>query len=152
MTFYVCANGCANGSDIFDVTLGNLATAESFFHDIVLNLGPYSGPIDLTFGYNLVADGSGGFGFDFAVGGAVPEPSTWAMMLIGFPGLGWLARTRAQDFTGVTRGGRHSAHPNPLPKGERAPRGAGREGDPTAIRHQSASRPARSRRRLVDRI
>jgi hypothetical protein len=32
--------------------------------------------IDLTIGYNLVADGSGGFGFDFAVGGAVPETST----------------------------------------------------------------------------
>jgi hypothetical protein len=39
----------------------------------------------LTFGYNLVANGSGGFGFDFAVGDpAVPEPSTWAMMLLGF--------------------------------------------------------------------
>jgi hypothetical protein len=43
----------------------------------------------LTFGYTLVADGSGGFGFDFALGGAVPEPSTWAMMLVGFAGLGF---------------------------------------------------------------
>jgi hypothetical protein len=25
---------------------------------------------------------------------AVPEPSTWAMMLAGFAGLGWLAHTR----------------------------------------------------------
>jgi hypothetical protein len=24
--------------------------------------------------------------------GAVPEPSTWAMMLVGFGGLGWLAQ------------------------------------------------------------
>jgi hypothetical protein len=32
--------------------------------------------------------GSGGFGFDFAVGGAVPEPSTWVMMLLGFVGFG----------------------------------------------------------------
>jgi hypothetical protein len=49
-------------------------------------LGP---DIDLTFGYTLVADGSGGFGFDFAVGGiaSAPEPSTWAMMMIGFAGL-----------------------------------------------------------------
>jgi hypothetical protein len=30
-----------------------------------------------------------GFGFDLAVGGAVPETSTWAMMLIGFAGLGF---------------------------------------------------------------
>jgi hypothetical protein len=56
-------------------------------------LGP---DIDLTFGYNLVADGSGGFGFDFAVGGAVPEPSTWAMMLVGFAGLGFAGYRRAR--------------------------------------------------------
>jgi hypothetical protein len=43
----------------------------------------------LTFGYTLVADGPGGFGFDFALGGAVPEPSHWAMMLFGFAGLGF---------------------------------------------------------------
>ena len=49
------------------------------------------GPTSLsTFGYNLVADGSGGYGFDLAVGGAVPEPSTWAMMALGFAGLGFL--------------------------------------------------------------
>ena len=44
----------------------------------------------MTFGYTLVADGSGGFGFDFALGGAVPESSTWAMMLAGFAGLGFM--------------------------------------------------------------
>jgi hypothetical protein len=27
---------------------------------------------------------------------AVPEPSTWAMMLAGFAGLGWLARPRGR--------------------------------------------------------
>ncbi len=27
---------------------------------------------------------------------AVPEPSTWAMTLAGFAGLGWLARLRAR--------------------------------------------------------
>jgi PEP-CTERM motif len=26
----------------------------------------------------------------------VPEPSTWAMTLAGFAGLGWLARTRGR--------------------------------------------------------
>jgi PEP-CTERM motif len=77
-----------------------LAVAESFFQDSVINLGSNLGPdIDLTFAYNLVADGSGGFGFDFAVGGAVPEPSTWAMMLTGFAGLGWLARLRRRKLT-----------------------------------------------------
>ena len=59
--------------DIFDVTLGILATAESFFHDTVSISAPIPVRIDLTFGYNLVVDGSGGFGFDFAIGGAVPQ-------------------------------------------------------------------------------
>jgi hypothetical protein len=80
----------ANGVEILDTTFRSLAIAESFFHDDVIDLGSDFGPnFDLTFGYTLVADGPGGFGFDFALGGAVPEPSTWAMMLMGFAGLGY---------------------------------------------------------------
>ena len=80
----------ADGVEILDTTFRSLAVAESFFHDDVIDLGSDFGPnIDLTFGYTLVADGSGGFGFDLAIGGAVPEPSTWAMMLVGFAGLGF---------------------------------------------------------------
>ena len=37
------------------------------------------------------------------VGGAVPEPSTWAMMLLGFAGLGWLARLRKRGRRPVRR-------------------------------------------------
>jgi hypothetical protein len=88
-----------NGVDIFDTT--SLAVAQSFFHDNVIDLGSDFGPnIDLTFGYTLVADGSGGFGFDFAIGGAVPEPSTWAMMLVGFAGIGF-AGWRGSRKTGA---------------------------------------------------
>ena len=82
MDFYVSVNG----GKILDANLTSLPVAESFFQDIVLNLGSYSGIVDLTFGYTLVADGNGGFGVDYAFGGAVPEPSTWAMMLVGFAG------------------------------------------------------------------
>jgi hypothetical protein len=92
----------ANGVEILDTTFRSLALAESFFRDNVLDLGSSFGPnIDLTFGYTLVADGSGGFGFDFAVGGAVPqavpETSTWAMMLAGFAGLGYAGYRRARE-------------------------------------------------------
>jgi len=87
-----------NGVEILDLTFESLAVAESFFDDSVINLGSNLGPdIDLTFAYNLVADGSGGFGFDFALGGAVPEPSTWAMMLLGFAGLGYAGYRRARE-------------------------------------------------------
>jgi PEP-CTERM motif len=80
----------ADGVEILDTTFRSLAIAESFFRDDVIDLGADFGPnIDLTFGYTLIADGPGGFGFDLAIGGAVPEPSTWAMMLVGFAGLGF---------------------------------------------------------------
>jgi hypothetical protein len=80
----------ADGVEILDTTFRSLTVAESFFRDNVIDLGSDLGPnIDLTFGYTLIADGSGGFGFDLAIGGAVPEPSTWAMMLVGFAGLGF---------------------------------------------------------------
>ena len=89
----------ADGVEVLDVTFGSLAIAESFFRDDVIDLGADFGPnIDLTFGYTLIADGSGGFGFDFAVGGAVPEPSTWAMMLLGFAGLGFAGHRSARQI------------------------------------------------------
>ena len=78
-----------NGAQILDAKFASLPLAESFFDNKVLDLGSFSGAADLTFGYNIVANGTGGFGFDFAVGGAVPEASTWAMMLLGFAGLGF---------------------------------------------------------------
>jgi PEP-CTERM motif len=89
----------ANGVELFESMFNSLAVAESFFRDRVIDLGSdFGGPgIDLTIAYNLVADGSGGFGFDFALGGAVPEPSTWAMMLIGFAGLGYAGYRRSSE-------------------------------------------------------
>jgi hypothetical protein len=55
----------------------------------VSNLGFFSGPIDLTFGDPGV----------FVIGGiaAAPETSTWAMMLIGFAGLGYAGYRRARE-------------------------------------------------------
>ena len=37
-----------------------------------------------------------------AVGGAVPEPATWALLLLGFMGIGYAMRTRAKVRTTVT--------------------------------------------------
>ena len=56
--------------------------AQEFVDDGVINLGSSFGPnIDLT----IVS-----YGGEFILGGAVPEPSTWAMMLLGFAGFGYL--------------------------------------------------------------
>jgi PEP-CTERM motif len=67
-----------NGVDIF---------AAGYLPGPVIDLGSNFGPnIDLTIN---------GFG-DFVIGGVVPEPSTWAMMLIGFAGLGYAGHRRAR--------------------------------------------------------
>jgi hypothetical protein len=54
-----------------------LSAADEFAEDAVFDLGSFGPNIDLTIS---------GFG-TFAIGGAVPEPSTWAMLLLGFAGL-----------------------------------------------------------------
>jgi hypothetical protein len=57
---------------------------------------------DPIFGFQFVStDGrevNTGF-TNISVGGAVPEPSTWAMMLLGFAGVGFMAYRRKQNGT-----------------------------------------------------
>ena len=72
-------NILVNGVDIPSEYLGD---------NSVINLGYFGSNIDLTI------SGSG----VFAIGGAVPEPSTWAMMLLGFAGLGYAGRRRAKGL------------------------------------------------------
>ncbi len=67
------------GADII-VNGIELSAADGFAEDTVFDLGSYGPNIELTI------TGSGTFAF----GGAVPEPSTWAMMLAGLAGLGFL--------------------------------------------------------------
>jgi PEP-CTERM motif len=76
--------GLIDGGGDFNVTINGVQVlAEDFVADSVINLGSSFGPnIDLT----IVSYGSG----DFVLGGAVPEPSTWAMLLLGFAGLGFV--------------------------------------------------------------
>jgi hypothetical protein len=45
--------------------------------------------------YEDVTSEANGFG-DFTLTAAVPEPSTWAMMILGFCGLGFMAYRRKQ--------------------------------------------------------
>jgi PEP-CTERM motif len=60
-----------NGTELFAV--------DGFVEDTVFDLGSFGPNIELT-----ITGGSGAF----VVGGAVPEPSTWAMLVLGLAGLG----------------------------------------------------------------
>ena len=73
-----------NGAQIFEIA-GSVT-------DAVINLGSNFGPnIDLTI------NGFGAFVIGGVVPEAVPEPSTWALMLLGFAGLGFVGyRTKSR--------------------------------------------------------
>ena len=56
--------------------------------------------------FGITGGNMGGYMFGYAANGyvsinyvAAPEPSTWAMTLTGFAGLGWLARLRRRKLT-----------------------------------------------------
>ena len=90
-----------DGAEVVKEAFTSLVTADAFFDNQVINLGAVSGVADLIFSYDLVATGAGGYGMDLAFGGAVPEPSTWAMMVIGFAGLGYAGYRRRHKLAGL---------------------------------------------------
>jgi len=93
----------SNGFDLFDFSLSSAdAAAFNFqagygpvtgtgvfalnqFQDVATSAGPLS------------FDSSGDVQFSSSGASAVPEPSTWAMMLIGFAGLGFAGYRRAKN-------------------------------------------------------
>jgi hypothetical protein len=57
-------------------------------------------PFSLTEEIDITANAAGAaFSADDSVSGAVPEPSTWAMMILGFMGVGFLAYRRKSGST-----------------------------------------------------
>lgn len=95
-----------SASNNFDTTypFATLASAEKFFTNDQLDLGSFTeGSQFVDMSYLLTASGSAqGFGFNFNIDpelspAAVPEPSTWAMMLMGFAGLAFAALRRARE-------------------------------------------------------
>jgi hypothetical protein len=81
--------------DVSVIINGVQVLADEFVDDGVINLGSSFGPnIDLT----IVS-----YGGEFILGGAAPEPSTWAMMLVGFAGLGFAGygSTRRRAVAGL---------------------------------------------------
>jgi uncharacterized protein YjiS (DUF1127 family) len=56
--------------------------------------GPESSPTLLAGTFNLTPDGGSDVTAQLVVAAAVPEPSTWAMMILGFAGVGFMAYRR----------------------------------------------------------
>jgi hypothetical protein len=111
----------AGSHDLFAVNAGNFLSSDTATFTLTTNLGSY------TFSPNVSSAANGGaltfLGFeaghgehftsvqwsggqapgvtDVQLGAAVPEPTTWAMMIIGLAGLGGLARTRRSKVSAV---------------------------------------------------
>jgi hypothetical protein len=91
-------------TDATTVTIGGgiLSAGQSYIFDLLFDdrITGTSGEVSTTQFYDTHTDGS----FSTAAG-AVPEPSTWAMMLIGFAGVGFAgyrsARKRSVAATAV---------------------------------------------------
>jgi hypothetical protein len=95
--FYITADA--------DVANGQVFTNQIFTHD---PSSPYPTSLSSPFSYTYNPVGNSGYDGSFTIGGdnlallpdtvtltdAVPEPSTWAMMILGFLGLGFLAYRR----------------------------------------------------------
>jgi hypothetical protein len=88
--------GVIDGSDFEIIINGVQIFSGGSVNDAVINLGSNFGPnIDLTI------DGFGAFVIGGVVPEAVPEPSTWAMMLLGFAGLGYAGYRRVRRPRGA---------------------------------------------------
>jgi PEP-CTERM motif len=84
------------GSATFSAPLGVTGTATQDAPFI-----PLSAPYSVTEVFTITAIG---FAFDSSeiiLSGSVPEPSTWAMMLLGFAGLGFAAHRRSRKSVGA---------------------------------------------------
>jgi hypothetical protein len=72
--------------------------ADFSMFDIIKTVAETSSPLDITADLLSAADRANGFTafFQSDVEGTVPEPSTWAMMLLGFAGLGFFGYRKAR--------------------------------------------------------
>jgi len=75
------------GSATFDFSFRGDLILGTVDDNSVINLGFFSGPVHLTLEDPDIS----------VLGGVVPEPSTWAMMLLGFAGLGYAGYRRTRE-------------------------------------------------------
>lgn len=98
VSFYDGANGGGNliGSvsvtDLVSLFPGQIVNDQQPGYLIGFNMVPT---------FNSVVFSTGPTAFEFAFASPVPEPSTWAMMILGFAGVGFMAYRRRSQSTGL---------------------------------------------------
>jgi len=90
VAFWTGANG--TGTEIGAVTTPDLVTAFGVAN--TQNPGGYLISFKTPAEFESVVFSTGPTAFEFAFTTAVPEPSTWAMMILGFAGIGLMAYRR----------------------------------------------------------
>jgi hypothetical protein len=78
-TFQILSNGNVVDSQSFT----NVAAANAFFSNNLLSVPLASGVDNIQMAFDETMSGGEGYSFGYAAS-AAPEPSTWAMMLLGF--------------------------------------------------------------------
>lgn len=91
-TYVDTGNGLFGGTLLADNTYTGL-DSEDFHNGFVGGAGPYS----VTARYTIVAPTQGDTLATISLG-AVPEPGTWALMIMGFGGAGAMLRSRRKDL------------------------------------------------------
>ena len=101
-----CVGGCINGVGVNSGTpLGNINNVNmtsglTYLVDIWVEVSPANSVASAELDPTFTAP-NGSFIFSAGVQSAIPEPSTWAMMILGFVGLGFMAYRRKQNGFGL---------------------------------------------------
>jgi hypothetical protein len=98
---FVGTTGCSSGSYVMHTAAewGDLFSADAFISAFGVGQGGGAGAdfSALADHVTLTTGQGGAVGYDFAATAAVPEPATWAMMLLGFGGIGFQMRSRRKQ-------------------------------------------------------
>ena len=86
------------GNVIYSRSFSDLAGADAFFSNDLIDVSLGTSPDNIEIAFDEMLSAGEGFSFSYgaAAPAAVPEPSTWAMTLLGFAGLGFAGYRRAR--------------------------------------------------------
>jgi hypothetical protein len=79
-----------NGNIFESQTFTNLALAEAFFSNNLINVPLAAGLNNIQLSLNETMSKSGGFAYNYAAVSVTPLPPTWTMMLAGLAGFGFV--------------------------------------------------------------